>query len=82
MHELGIAQSILDAIRRETASHPGARAVKAGVCVGPMAGVDCESLAFCFEAAREMDGQPGLELELQKGTADELDLTYIELEEP
>ncbi|MBS1876338.1 MAG: hydrogenase maturation nickel metallochaperone HypA [Acidobacteria bacterium] len=82
MHEFGIAQSILEAVRTEAAKHPGARAVKVGVRIGPMAGVDRESLSFCFQAAAEMDGDAGLALELEEGASDELDLKYIELEEP
>jgi Zn finger protein HypA/HybF involved in hydrogenase expression len=82
MHEFGIAQSVLSAARLEAARHPGARMVKVGVRIGPMAGVDRESLSFCFQAAAEMDGDAGLALEVEDGAADELDLKYIELEEP
>lgn len=82
MHEFGIAQSILAAVRAEVAKYPGARAVKVGVRIGPMAGVDKESLAFCFQAAVEIEGEAGLGMELEEGSADELDLKFIELEEP
>ena len=43
MHEFGIAQSILTAVDTEAARYPGARLVKVGVCIGPMAGMpgDC-----------------------------------------
>ena len=81
MHEFGIAQSILAAVRAEAGKHPGSRVVKAGVRIGPMSGVDRESLTFCFQAAVEMDGDEGLALVVEDGIADELDLKYIELEE-
>jgi Zn finger protein HypA/HybF involved in hydrogenase expression len=82
MHEFGIAQSILAAVRKEASKYPGSRAVKVGVRIGPMAGVDGESLSFCFQAAAEMEGDAGLLLELEQGSTDELDLRYVELEEP
>lgn len=81
MHEFGIAMSILAAVDKEMARHAGARALKIGVRIGPLAGVDREALAFCFQAAAEQEQRPGLELEVQDGAADELDLIYLELEE-
>ena len=50
MHELGIANSLLEAVRTEAARHPGAVVRKVGVTVGELAGVDPEALAFGFEA--------------------------------
>jgi Zn finger protein HypA/HybF involved in hydrogenase expression len=82
MHELGIAQSILAAVQKETAKYPGARALKVGVLIGPMAGVNRESLTFCFQIAAGQEGNSDLELDVQDGKADELDLKYVELEEP
>jgi hydrogenase nickel incorporation protein HypA/HybF len=81
MHEFGIAMSILAAVDKEMARHASARALKIGVRIGPMAGVDREALSFCFQAAAEQEQRPGLELEVQDGAADELDLIYLELEE-
>ncbi len=81
MHEFGIAMSILAAVEKEMVKHAGSRALKIGVKIGPMAGVDREALSFCFQAAVEQESMPGLELEIQDGAADELDLTYLELEE-
>lgn len=81
MHELGIAESILTAVRAETARYPGSRAVKVGVRIGPLSGVNQDSLAFCFQLAAEQDGNAGLELSIETGAVDELDLEYVELEE-
>jgi hydrogenase nickel incorporation protein HypA/HybF len=50
MHELSIAESILDGIRTELLRYPGARPVKVGVRIGELAAVDVDSLTFCFEA--------------------------------
>jgi hydrogenase nickel incorporation protein HypA/HybF len=50
MHELGIANTILETIGAEARRHPGARVSKAGLRVGELAGVDPEALRFCLEA--------------------------------
>ena len=50
MHELGIANSVLDAVRTEAERHPGAFPVKVAVRIGELAGVDPDALAFSFEA--------------------------------
>jgi len=50
MHELGIAESILQRVQQEAAQRSGARATKVGVRVGELSGVDPEALAFGFEA--------------------------------
>ena len=50
MHEMGIANSVLDAVRHESGLRQGAHVTKVGVRVGELAGVDPESLRFCFEA--------------------------------
>lgn len=50
MHELSIAESILDAVRKELALHPGTVPLRVGVRIGSMAAIDAEALTFCFEA--------------------------------
>jgi hydrogenase nickel incorporation protein HypA/HybF len=50
MHELSIAESILDAVRKELVAYPGARPTRVGVRIGEMAAVDPDSLSFCFES--------------------------------
>ena len=50
MHELSIAESILDCVRQELLSHPGARPTRVGVRIGALSAVNPESLEFCFEA--------------------------------
>jgi hydrogenase nickel incorporation protein HypA/HybF len=50
MHELGIANSVLEAVQAEAARHPGAVVHKVGITVGELAGVNPEALAFGFEA--------------------------------
>lgn len=82
MHEVAIAGGILDAVRKETAVRQPARAVKVGVRIGEMAGIDAESLKFCFEVLlKDTDLEP-LELAIEPGRADELEFAYLELEQP
>ena len=82
MHEMGIVDSILEAVRTETALHAPARAAKVGVRIGEMAGVDPDSLSFCFEALVKGTGLEPLELAIEPGEADELRFAWLELEEP
>jgi hydrogenase nickel incorporation protein HypA/HybF len=50
MHEMGIANSVLDAVRTEMGRHPGTYPCKVGVRIGEMAAIDQDALRFCFEA--------------------------------
>jgi Hydrogenase/urease nickel incorporation, metallochaperone, hypA len=77
MHEMGIASSIIEAAWTESRLYPGQRPAKVGVVIGEYAGVDTESLRFCFETLAG-----GLELDIQWRTGtDELKLAYLEMEE-
>ena len=115
MHEMGIACSVLDAARKESAQRPGSRVLKIGLRIGEWAGVDPESLRFCFDAlVRGTETQPPrLEIEFlarqnrcprcgivfalerfqiecprcgaevtEPFSGDELELAFVELEEP
>lgn len=65
MHEMGIANSVLHAVRTEMQRHPGAYPSKVCIRVGQMAAVDEDALRFCFEAiTRETDFE-GLGLEVE-----------------
>ena len=81
MHELGMAASILEAVRAEAAPRAPARPVKVGIRVGGMAGVDRDSLSFCFEALVKDSELAGLALDIEPAFGDELELSYLELEE-
>ena len=50
MHELGIANSILAAVRKEADRHTHARVVAVGIQLGELSGVNSEALAFGFES--------------------------------
>ncbi len=114
MHELGIANSVLEAVQAEVARHPGALPVKVGLRIGELAGVDPDALSFSFQALTSGTGWERLALEIETCPrqhccpacgntfrvadyrfacpacgeprtecigGDELDLTYVELEE-
>jgi hydrogenase nickel incorporation protein HypA/HybF len=65
MHELGIAQSVLDAVQAETTKRGGAKPVKVGLRIGELAAVDPDALRFSFEALTRETELDGLELEVE-----------------
>lgn len=65
MHEMGIANSILDAVRKEGARYPGSQPRKVGVRIGELAAVDPDALRFCFEVLIKETELEGLTLDLE-----------------
>lgn len=65
MHEMGIANSILTGVAVELERRPGARAVKVGVRIGELAGVDPDALNFAFEALTLETPLAGLVLDVE-----------------
>ncbi len=63
MHELSIAESILEAVRKELSSRPGARPTRVGLRIGELAAVDVDSLSFCFEAVLKGTEWEGVQLD-------------------
>jgi hydrogenase nickel incorporation protein HypA/HybF len=115
MHELGIAESILNRVKQESAQRGGARVTKVGVRIGQLSGVDPAALSFGFEVLVKDTPFESLALEIDfrkrvqrcAGCArefetdmlfracpdcgsddttciagDELDIAFIELEDP
>ena len=78
---MGIASSVIEAVRAEAARRPGARITKIGMRIGELSGVDRESLSFCYEALVRDTELESAVLEIEDATRDELDLSYLELEE-
>jgi hydrogenase nickel incorporation protein HypA/HybF len=65
VHEMSIANSVLEAVRKEAARYPGSRPSRVGLRIGELAGIDCDSLRFCFEAlVKDSDLEP-LELAIE-----------------
>jgi hydrogenase nickel incorporation protein HypA/HybF len=65
VHEMGIANSILEAVQKEAARYRGARATKVGVRVGELAAIDAEALRFCFEVLSRDTDLDGLQLDIE-----------------
>jgi len=65
MHELGIAHSVLEAVRTEMGRHPGTYPSKVGVRIGEMAAIDPDALRFCFEAIIRDTDLESLALEIK-----------------
>jgi hydrogenase nickel incorporation protein HypA/HybF len=65
MHELALAESILDAVGRELEAYPGTVPVRVGVKVGALAAVDVDALRFCFEVALRGTSWPRLRLDVE-----------------
>lgn len=78
---MGIANSVIEAVQAEVARRPGARVTKVGMRIGELAGVDRDSLSFCFEALVKDTDLESAVLAIEDGSRDELDLSYLELEE-
>ena len=62
---MGIANSVLEAVRTEMARHPGTYPCKVGVRIGKMAAIDQEALRFCFEAITRETDLESLELGIE-----------------
>lgn len=65
MHELSIAQSVLESVGAEAARHPGATPSKVGLKIGELAAVDPDALRFGFEVLAREEGLEGLQLEIE-----------------
>ncbi|MGE5644864.1 MAG: hydrogenase maturation nickel metallochaperone HypA [Acidobacteriota bacterium] len=78
---MGIASSVIEAVQAEMTRRPGARVSKVGMRIGEFAGVDRDSLSFCFEALVKDTDLESAVLAIEEGSSDELNLAYLELEE-
>ena len=65
MHELSIADAILDAVRIEAEKRPGAHVTKVGVRIGALSGVEPEALSFGFTALVQGTDLEPLELVIE-----------------
>ncbi len=82
MHEMGIAEAVLGAVRAEAARHEGARVARVGLRIGELAGVDRDSLSFCYEVLVQGTELERAALAIESTPRDELEIAWLELEEP
>ncbi len=66
MHELGIANSLLEAVRAELQKRPKVVPRKVGLRLGELAGVDGEALSFCFSALVQGSELADVTLEIER----------------
>jgi len=65
MHEIGIANSILDTVQREVDRSPGSIPCKVGVRIGELSGVNPDALRFAFEVLTQESDFPQIQIEIQ-----------------
>ncbi len=66
MHELGIASSIVDAVRAEAEQRPGTRLLAVGLRVGEVSGVNPDALDFCFQSLVKGTDLEPISLEIER----------------
>jgi hydrogenase nickel incorporation protein HypA/HybF len=81
LHELSIATEILDAVQKE-AQRRNARVATVGLRIGDLSGVEQDSLRFCFEVLVQGTDLDPLALTIERTAGAELDLAWLEVEEP
>jgi len=87
MHEMGVANSVLEAVAKEMRQHPCERVSRVGLRIGEFVAVDPDSLRFCFEAIVKSSELEPLSLDIEWCRAadgrrgDELEIAYLELDD-
>ncbi len=66
VHELGIAQSIVDSVRDEAAAHGGGRVTRIGLRIGELSGVNADALRFSFQISVQDTEFDRAELEIEE----------------
>jgi len=66
MHELSIANNLLEAVQLEARNHPEARFTRLGVRIGELTAVDPEALTFCFQALVRGTAMETLAMEIEQ----------------
>jgi hydrogenase nickel incorporation protein HypA/HybF len=65
MHEVGIMESALDAVRREAAAHGATSVTRIVLRIGAISGVEPDALRFAFEAVSPDTLAAGARLEIE-----------------
>jgi hydrogenase nickel incorporation protein HypA/HybF len=65
MHEIGIANAIIEAGQTEAARRAGSRLLRIGVRVGTLSGVDNDALRFAFTALTQGTDLDAVHFEIQ-----------------
>jgi hydrogenase nickel incorporation protein HypA/HybF len=81
MHEVGIAQSLMELAAKQIADQPAPRVLGVGLLIGPFSAVDSESLRFAWDVITRETIFEGSRLDIQTGSFDELDLKWLEVDD-
>ena len=66
MHEMSIAQSILDIVLQESRDHKVSRVLSVVIKVGEMSAIETESLNFCFDLLTKGTLAEGARLDIER----------------
>jgi hydrogenase nickel incorporation protein HypA/HybF len=66
MHEMSIAQSLLEIILQESQAHQVMRVLSVALQVGELSAVETESLRFCFDLVTQGTLAEGARLEIER----------------
>jgi hydrogenase nickel incorporation protein HypA/HybF len=66
MHEMSIAQSVLDIVLQESRNHKVDRVLSVALKVGDLSAVETESLRFCFELVCKGTVVEGARLDIER----------------
>lgn len=66
MHELAIAQAIIERAQAASAKHGGGRVTKIGLRIGTVSGVEPDALSFGIEALTKATPLEGVVLEVER----------------
>ena len=64
MHEMSICMSVVEALKEQAKVHSYTRVKSVLLEIGPLAGVEAESLLFCFDAVAQGTLAEGAKLEI------------------
>ena len=64
MHEMSIAASLIESVRKEALRFPDKHIEKIGIRIGVLAGVDPDALRFCFDVLVKDSDLAPLELDI------------------
>ena len=66
LHEMAIAEGILDIALQETAKSGGKKVVEVGLLLGELSGVETEALCFCWESLIKNTAADGARLKIKR----------------
>ena len=66
MHELALAQTLVESVRQEAAAHGGQRVLRIGLRIGELSGVNAEALDFAFSVTVQATDLQSATLDIER----------------